>query len=240
MISIRRALGRLHRHQGRREWWSTFSPSHRIQGFRAIEALGEAQLPPGAALPAPVAPGTERLTWVREGTLRIEAGGGRREMVRAGELQHLGPGGARSRIANASRTGWAHLVQLTLRSARPDLPPRQEHRRFGTAERRAGLCLVASPDGRAGSLMVHLDALVFSALLDPGHHLVHPLPEGRCAWLHVVHGGVALAGLRLEAGDGAGFTDEHAVSLVARGHCELLLLDLCDHPRRRAGETRSL
>jgi integrase len=49
-------------------------------------------------------------------------------------------------------------------------------------------------DGRRGSLRLHQDALVFSAVLDVGHHLVHALPQGWIAWLHVVRSEVAFDG----------------------------------------------
>lgn len=69
---------------------------------------------------------------------------------------------------------------------------------------------------------------MYTALLDPGTHVVHELPPGRSAWLHVVAGEAALGDLVLTTGDGAGFTGERAVSLTARLETEILLLDLCD------------
>ena len=88
------------------------------------------------------------------------------------------------------------------------------------------MCLVASPDGRKGSLRVHPDVLLHSALLEPGQHVVHELAKGRHAWLHLVEGEVTLDELVLGAGDGAGVSDARAVSLTARTVTELLLLDL--------------
>jgi len=70
-------------------------------------------------------------------------------------------------------------------------------KRFSAAERRDGLCVVASPDGRKGSLRIHQDALVYSAMLDPGQHVVHELSPGRKAWLHVVQGEITLGDLVL-------------------------------------------
>ena len=67
---------------------------------------------------------------------------------------------------------------------------------------------------------------MYSALLDPGQHVVHELSQGRRAWLHLVHGEVILGDVVLTAGDGAGFTGERAVSLTAREDAEILLVDL--------------
>ena len=67
---------------------------------------------------------------------------------------------------------------------------------------------------------------MFSAMLDPGQHVVHELSQGRSAWLHLVQGEVTLGDVVLTIGDGAGVTSERAVSFTAREETEILLLDL--------------
>jgi hypothetical protein len=133
---------------------------------------------------------------------------------------------------NASRGDWAHFYQLWLRpsEAGPEAEPVQK--RFSAAERRGRLCVVASPDARRGSLRIDEDALICSALLDPGQHVVRELSRGRNAWLHIVHGAVALGDTVLTTGDGVGITDEPAVSLTAREKSEVLLVDLAALPAR--------
>jgi hypothetical protein len=102
----------------------------------------------------------------------------------------------------------------------------REQRRFSVAQRRDGLCVVASQDGRGSSLRLHQDALVHSALLDRGQHLAYELHTAHSAWLHVLRGGVTLGGLVLAAGDGAGIRDEPTVSFTATEETEVLLLDV--------------
>jgi len=106
-----------------------------------------------------------------------------------------------------------------------------EQKFFSVAERRGVLCIVASPDGRKGSLRVHQDALIYSSILDVRQHLVHELPQGRIAWLHVVRGEATLGDLVLTTGDGVGVTGEPAVSFTAQEDTETLLLDLNHQPK---------
>ena len=73
---------------------------------------------------------------------------------------------------------------------------------------------------------------MYSALLDPGKHVVHELSQGRSAWLHLVQGAVTLGDIVLTTGDGAGFTAERAVSLTAREETEILLLDIGEQRSR--------
>ncbi len=109
-------------------------------------------------------------------------------------------------------------------AGRPDLGLQQK--RFGTARRRGGLCAVASRDGHAGSLSLTQNLHLYSALLDPGQHVVHDLGPGRAAWLHIVRGEATLGVTRLSTGDGCGFAGEHAVSVTAADATELLLVSL--------------
>ena len=148
-------------------------------------------------------------------------------VIHAGEFQRLSTGhGILHRERNASHSDAAHIFQNTLRPARMGLEPEYEQKRFCAAERGGALCLVVSPDGRRGSLRVHQDACLYSALLEPGKHVVHALGPKRSAWIHIVSGEVALGHLVLVTGDGAGVEGERSVSLTARRHTEVLLFDL--------------
>ena len=121
------------------------------------------------------------------------------------------------------------------------LVPGHELKRFTVAERRGRLCVVASPDAHGGSLRISQDALMCSAVLECGQHVVHELSPGRTAWLHLVAGEVTLGDDVLTSGDGAGITAERALSVTARKETEILLVDLGEElsrsPRKRVRES---
>lgn len=196
-------------------------------GLGPLESIEEDRLPPGAIVPRHAHRDGEIITYVREGALAFTDTTGRSGIIHAGEFQtRRSRRGARHRQSNASRTEWAHVFQIWLRAAEEPLDPVTEQKRFSAAERRGALCVIASPDARRASLRIHQDALMYSALLDRGQHVVHELVVGRSAWLHLVRGEAALGDLVLGTGDGAGISAERAVSLTAREETELLLLDL--------------
>jgi redox-sensitive bicupin YhaK (pirin superfamily) len=233
MISLRRAEARHHDRRRRRKIWRTFDPQDRsdrlADGFGALEALDENRLPPRADIPRHGRDQAEIVTYVREGALAYEDSMGHSGVIHAGEFQRMiAARGARHSEANASRADWAHVFQIRLRRSPTELEPGREQKRFSTAERRGGFCVVASPDARKGSLRLRQDARMYSALLEPGQHVVHELIPERAAWLHVVQGEIALGDLVLTAGDGAGVTTERAVSLTAREDSEILLFDVAD------------
>lgn len=172
----------------------------------------------------------EIIRYVREGSLAVQGADGTSALLHAGEFQCRSPGpGGRQDSSNPSAADVARVFEVWLRLA-GWLEPGQQQRRFSAAERRGSLCIVASPDGRRGSLHIHQDALLYSALLDPGQHVVHELAPGHGVWLHLVAGEVALHDVILGPGDGAGISADRAVSLTAREPVEVLLLDLWQAP----------
>lgn len=242
MITLRRGGERHHDRSRKREAWLTFEAQNGADpladGFGSLEILDENRLAPGAGVPRRPLHDAEIVTYVREGGLAYEDSMGRSGVIHAGEFQRTTAGrGIRHGEANASRSEWAHVFQIWLRPSQAELEPSHEQKRFSAAERRGVLRVVASPDARRGSLRIHQDVLIYSALLDPGQHVVHQLPPGRCAWLHLVAGEVTLGDDVLTTGDGAGVQAERSVSLTAREETEILLVDLGEPLRHLPPET---
>jgi redox-sensitive bicupin YhaK (pirin superfamily) len=231
MITLRRAKERHYDQHRKQEVWLTFYPRDRADPradrFGPLESFSERRLPPGAIASSTPHHDAEIVTYVREGAVAYEDVPGRSGVIQAGEFQGTTAGrGIRRSEKNASRSNWAQVFQLLLAPSEPGLEPGYEQKRFSTAQRRGGLCVVASADERRGSLRIRQDALTYSALLEPGQHVVHELSPGRIAWLHLVKGEVKLGDIVLTTGDGAGVTAERAVSLTAQSEPEILLLDL--------------
>jgi len=231
VILLRKAKDRHHDRRRKREVWCTFHSQDRrdplANGFAALEIFNENRLRPGASVPRHSQHDAEIITYVREGALAYQDSLGGACILRAGEFQRMTvAAGIRRNGTNASPRDPAHVFQIWLRPAALGLEPSQEQKRFSVAERRGLLCAIASCDGRKGSLRIHQDAVLHSALLERGQHIVHELSPGRSAWVHLVEGEATLGGVLLGAGDGAGVVADRAVSLTAREKTEILLLDL--------------
>lgn len=230
LTTVRRAGERWRENRHRRTTWHTFDPGPGDQhGFGAIDALDEHELLPEAVTPYPLHRALGLVTYVQEGALSFEDAAGRPGILRAGEFQIMT---SRSRLqrhaGNPSRRDRAHLFQVRLRPEGNGIEAPSEQRRFSAAERRGGLRVVASPDGRQGSLRITQDVEILSALLSPGHHAVHELLPGRSAWLHVVSGAATVGGILLTTGDGVGVIADRVVSMIAQEESEVLLLDVGD------------
>ncbi len=242
MLTLRRATERQKQHRRARQKWRTFTLTRtgdgaRAEGFGSLEALEEERLLPGARVSAHPKGAAEIVTYVREGALAFEDSVGGSGVIQAGEFQRLTLGkGTRRAETNASTREGAQLFQIRLRPAQEALEAGREQQRFSAAMRRRDLCTIASPDRRNGSLLLHLDAVLYSVILSPGQHVAHELGPGRSAWLHLVEGEVTLGDVVLDTGDGAGIVSERVVSITAREDSELLLVDLGGPPPPRGAK----
>ena len=233
MVTVRRAEERRHDRYGKLDVWLTFFPAvvpgSLASGLGFMTLLNEYQLQPGGSIPCEAVEESEIITYVHEGTLVCEDGTGSSRVVLAGEFQRMTSRRLRPcQEINPSLSDCANVFQFRLEPAIGDVERRREQRRFSNAERRQGLCVFASVDARRQSLRLHQDVLMYSAILDSGQHVIHALTEGRSAWLHIVKGSVGLGDLVLRCGDGAGITNERAVSFTAREATEILLVDSAD------------
>jgi redox-sensitive bicupin YhaK (pirin superfamily) len=236
MIMIRRNAERRYVQHGSHDVRHTFYPEAPrgppIDGFSLLTTLNEIRVPPDTGF-APYPPGeAEIITYMYKGALAQEDSSGSSGVLHTGEFQRMTNGrGIRHKETNASRTDWAHVFRISLHPSEVGLGCAREQKRFAAAERHNVLRAVASPDARRGSLRVLQDALIYSSVLDPGHHLIHELLPGRSAWLHVICGEATLRDVILIQGDGVGATIEPSVSLTAQENTEILLIDLGPTPR---------
>lgn len=104
--------------------------------------------------------------------------------------------------------------------------PGYEQTFFPDEEKRKKLRLIASRDGRNGSVSISQDINLYAALLESGEEIAHVIPEGRHAWLQVAHGSVAINGHHLEQGDGAAASEENKLIVTGKEKAEVLLFDL--------------
>jgi hypothetical protein len=237
MITLRRNAERWSVQRGDQDIRLTFYPNERAgpptDGFGLLAAFDEIRVPPGGLFAHRPGEGAEIVTYAYRGSFAQADSTGNSGVVHAGEFQRLIVGrGVRHKETNPSLTDWAHVFRISLHPSEVGLSGVHEQERFAAAQRHNTLRVVASPDGRMGSLRIRQDALVYSSVIDPGRHLVDELLPGRSAWLHVVYGEVTLQDMVLSQGDGVGVTNEASVSLTAQESSELLVVDLGPAPNR--------
>lgn len=239
MILVRKSGERVRDAIVGQDTWHTFGPSagQSFARFGNLELLKEGRFERRASVSEPRT-NVEIITYVHAGALNFEDSMGLTGVLRQGDFQRTTAGtGLRYSEVNASSQNEAHVFQLWLRPDRLGLAPGHERKKFTFAERRGVLRLVASPAGVDGSLSIHQDAFLYSAILAKGQHLVHTIGKGRGAWIHIVQGALSVGDAHLETGDGVGLREEECASMFVTAPSEILLLDLGNFESNQMTET---
>ena len=199
----------------------------RYMGFRALRVLNEDRLAPGRGYGSHPRRDLELVTYVLSGALHHQDSLGSDVVIMSGGLQLVSAGtGVLHTETNASTAEPLHVIQMWIAPARPRLRPNYQQRAYPLAARRAALTLLASDDGRDGSVKVHQDVAIFSSVLKTRERTVIALEPDRHAWVQVVSGAVQVNGVELSAGDGASVSDELVLELSSTSVSETLVFDL--------------
>ncbi len=231
MIRIRRAKDRGHFNFGWLDTYHTFSfgdyydPS--FMGFRSLRVINEDFVHAGRGFPTHSHRDMEIITYILEGALEHRDSMGNGSIIRPGDVQRMTAGtGVSHSEANPSSENSVHLLQIWIMPQERGLKPGYEQKFFSDEQNQGRLCLIASADGRDGSVTVHQDVTVYAAVLHNGQVVNHQLAPNRHAWIQVARGSVVLNGENLDQGDGAAISGEFKLTVSGRKRAEILLFDL--------------
>lgn len=231
MITIRKSEERGHFDFGWLDTYHTFSfdqyfdPAH--MHFRHLRVINEDRVAPGKGFPTHAHRDMEIITYILSGALEHRDSMGNGSVIRPGDVQRMSAGtGVSHSEYNPSETEAVHLLQIWIMPRARDLPAGYEQKAFTEDERRGRMRLVASEDGREGSVTIQQDARLYAVILEPGSETDHKFAAGRYGWAQVARGNVELNGVAMNQGDGAAIRDEDTIKLVAKDQSEVLLFDL--------------
>jgi len=199
-------------------------------GFGPLRVINEDRVQPGQGFGTHGHRDMEILSYVLEGALEHKDSIGTGSVIRPGDVQIMSAGtGIRHSEFNASSTEPVHFLQIWVIPDREGIAPRYAQTTFLDAQKRSRLLLLASKDGRDGSVVIHQDVKIFASVLTASERVDQQVRPGRRAWLQVVRGIVVLNGRELRVGDGAAIENEPALAMIGKAeHSELLLFDLPD------------
>ena len=231
MIQVRKSRERGHANHGWLDSYHTFSfadyvdPEH--MGVSVLLVINEDRVQPGEGFPTHGHRDMEIVSYVLEGALEHKDSMGNGSVIRPGDVQRMSAGkGVLHSEFNPSPTDPVHLLQIWIEPNVTGIRPSYEEKRFAAEQRQERLRLVASPDGRDSSVMIHQDTCVYATLLDAGDAVTHQLAPGRKAYVHVARGAVEVNGERLTGGDGAKIGAESKITFAKAEGAEILLFDL--------------
>jgi quercetin 2,3-dioxygenase len=199
-------------------------PEH--MSFRSLRVINEDKIVPGAGFPKHSHRDMEIVSYVLEGALEHSDSMGTGSVIVPGDVQRMSAGtGVAHSEYNHSKTEGARFLQIWIVPAERGRPPSYEQKSFGSA-RNNKLCLVASSDGRDGSVTVGQDMRLWATVLEQGFEIKHIPGDFKYGWIQVANGSVTVNGQRLDVGDGAAVTNEDTLTIEALSAAEVLVFDL--------------
>jgi redox-sensitive bicupin YhaK (pirin superfamily) len=232
MLAVRKSADRGHANLGWLDSKFSFSFADyydpKSMGFRALRVINEDVIQGGGGFGTHGHREMEIVTYVLDGGIAHKDSLGSGGVIVPGELQHMSAGtGIRHSEYNASATTPAHMLQIWLLPSKAGVTPSYSQQSFPIAAECNLLYLLASPEGRDGSLTWVTDADLYAARLDAGTKIEHAFGARKHGWVQVARGSAVVNEQELAQGDGLALSDEIEVSILAgKDGAEVLFFEL--------------
>jgi redox-sensitive bicupin YhaK (pirin superfamily) len=231
MLLIRRSADRGRATLGWLDSRHTFSFADyhdpRFMGYGSLRVINEDRVQPGKGFGTHSHSDMEIITYVLAGELAHRDSLGNGSVIRRGDVQRMSAGtGVQHSEFNHSPSAPVHFFQIWVFPSNRGLAPSYEEKHFDDDAKRGQLKLVASNDGREGSVLIHQRTDLYAALLKAGDEATHVTDRTGRGWVQVASGSITVNDERLEAGDGAAVAYEDTLSIKCNADSELLLFDM--------------
>jgi quercetin 2,3-dioxygenase len=231
MLTLRKSQDRGYADHGWLKSFHSFSfadyhdPEH--MGFGNLRVINEDRIAPGTGFGTHGHRDMEIVSYVLDGALGHKDSIGNGATIVPGEVQRMSAGrGIAHSEFNHAPDQTTHFLQIWLLPNARGIEPGYEQKAFADADKRGALKLVASPDGRDGSVTIHADASMYAGLFDGAERAERALDPQRLAYVHVVRGQVSVNGQPLSAGDAAQLTGESRLVIDQGRAAEVIVFDL--------------
>jgi quercetin 2,3-dioxygenase len=243
MMSVRTSAERGYADHGWLKSFHSFSfadyhdPEH--MGFGNLRVINEDRIAPGTGFGTHAHRDMEIVSYVLEGALAHkdslgngQSGGANAGVIQPGDVQRMSAGtGVRHSEFNHSQDQTTHFLQIWILPDERGIAPGYEQKHFPVSDKRGRLRLVASRDGREGSVRIHADAAIRAGLFDGDERVELPLDPRRLTYVHVVGGEIQANGQALRGGDAAMLSGEPLLRLSEGHAAEVLVFDLVELPQ---------
>lgn len=162
------------------------------------------------------------------GSLRHEDSLGNKHIIKSGEVQVMSAGkGISHSEYNHSDKEPANFLQIWILPNVKNIVPQYGQKQFDAKNFKNKFQMVASPDGKEGSLKIHQEAYLSLAETDPKKELIYQLKKsGNGLYLFVIEGRVIIDSETLDRRDGIGITNTNSINLTAQSPAKLLAIEV--------------
>lgn len=230
MIKIRKSKERGYFDHGWLKTYHTFSFGdyfdEDFMGFSVLRVINEDFVEAGKGFPTHGHRDMEIITYIIDGELSHKDSMGNAAAIKPGEVQRMSAGkGVLHSEFNSAPSLPTHLLQIWIVPDQKNYEPSYEQKNFAG---RFGddLLLVASNEGREGSVSLHQDVDIYVCKAKNDAEKKFPIRKSHSVWLQIVKGKVFVDGVELSDGDGAAISDVSEINLRFEVGSEFLVFDM--------------
>ena len=195
--------------------------------FGPLRVINEDRIAPGQGFGTHPHKVMEIVTYPISGAIEHKDSMGNGTVISAGEVQRMTAGsGVQHSEFNHSQTDELHLLQIWLFPEENDLEPGYEQEMFSREDKLDQLRLIASRDGRDGSVTVHQKVDLYASVLQPDTEIEHIIADSHKVFVQIISGVVAVNGQSASAGDGVQISGESKLIITGEEEAEFLVFDM--------------
>jgi quercetin 2,3-dioxygenase len=204
---------------------SYHDPEH--MGFGNLRVINEDRIAPGTGFGTHGHRDMEIISYVLSGSLAHKDSIGNGAAIPPGDVQRMSAGrGIMHSEFNHAKDATTHFLQIWIEPNERGIAPGYEQKHFAESEKRGALRLVASNDGREGSVTIHADASLYAGFFNGAENASLALNPARKGYVHLVRGSVSVNGVALNAGDAMKLEGESQLTIANGNDAEVLVFDL--------------
>lgn len=202
-----------------------YDPNH--MGFQTLRVINEDKIKAAKGFDMHPHKDMEIISYVIEGSLKHKDSMGNTTIIRPDEVQRMSAGsGVTHSEYNYEKDKETHFYQIWITPSKKGIKPSYAQKSFASALKENNLVLVASNDGKNGSISVEQDVEMYLSRLPKDGSLSYEIKAGRKVWLQVVKGKVEVNDYTIATGDGLAVSKEALLNIKAQDESELMIFDL--------------
>ncbi|MBU3580334.1 pirin family protein [Polynucleobacter sp. 73C-SIWE] len=169
----------------------------------------------------------EIISYVLSGELAHQDSMGNIESIPPGDVQRMSAGsGVTHSEFNHAKDQTTHFLQIWIEPNVLEIAPSYEQKTIPLVDKQGKLPLIASPDGKDGSVKIFADARIYAGLFDGLQSAQLQLDPMRKAYVHLIKGSLNVNGQKLAGGDALLMENESALEIQDGKDAEVLFFDL--------------
>lgn len=169
----------------------------------------------------------EIISYVLSGELAHQDSMGNIESIPPGDVQRMSAGsGVTHSEFNHAKDQTTHFLQIWIEPNVLEVKPSYEQKTIPLADKEGKLRLIASPNGKDGSVKIFADASVYAGLFDGSQSSELQLDPNRKAYVHLIKGSLVVNGQKLASGDALLIENESSLQISDGNDAEVLFFDL--------------